>query len=274
MKKIFILLTFILSVNLCLGTIVYLRKGGTIEGEVISKDDEKFVLKTAEGEKTIKWRQVKNKSIKEMNPVLYETLKTKAIERQKKKKEAESKKNIDKKEKIIQPVFLSVKINKERGRFKKISNKELFKDSKARTKRKWNMVKFLKRERFEKIKIKISGLAPKKTYSLKTVYSHYLEKYGKDGRLFKQIPSLKNVEKISQLNGEENYEIIIQTPFYYQYKEKITDPDYHFRKGQGRQKEYGHKSKGVDISIWLDDKLLYEKKKGKIEKYYENAKKL
>jgi len=77
MRKLTVTLFVILMVSVCFGTTVYLRKGGTIEGEIISKDDEQFVIKTAEGEKTIKWRQVKNKSIKEIYPELYEALKEK-----------------------------------------------------------------------------------------------------------------------------------------------------------------------------------------------------
>ena len=87
MKRNLIILFMILIISVCFGTTVHLRKGGTIEGEMISKDDEKLVIKTADGEKTLKWRQLKNKSIKEINPVFYETLKTQAIERKKKKEE-------------------------------------------------------------------------------------------------------------------------------------------------------------------------------------------
>jgi len=261
-------------ISVSFGTTVHLRKGGTVEGEVISKDDEKFVIKTAEGEKTIKWRQLKNKSIEEIYPELYEKLKAQAIERNEKKEKVEFKKSVKKKETVHQPVFLSVKTTKERGRFKKMDNKEIFKDSKARVKRSWNMVKFFEKERYVEINIKMNGLNPKKEYTLKTVYSHYLKDYGKGGRFFRKSTSQKNVEKIKQLNGKKNYGIKITTPTYHQYKEKITDSDYHFRKGEGRQKEYGAKSKGLDISIWLDDKLIYEKKAGKIETYYENVKKL
>jgi len=272
MKKIAITLFVILLVSICFSTTVHLRKGGTIEGEVISKDDEKLVIKTAEGEKTLKWRQLTNKSIKEIHPELYEELKAKALERKKEKEKLE--KPIKEKEIPNQPIFLSVKSRKTRGRFEKMDKKKMFEDSKARKKRDWNMVKFYKKEQQVEIKIKINGLDSKKEYVLKTVYSHHLKDFGNGGMFFSKTDSPKNVEKINRLKGEKNYEIKISTSLYYQYKEKITDSDYHFRKGEGRQKEYGAKSKGLDISVWLDDKLIYEKKAGKIETYYENVKKL
>lgn len=272
MKKIVLTLFVILFAGICFGTTVHLRKGGTVEGEVISKDNEKFVIKTTEGEKTFKWRQLKNKSIQEIHPELYEELKAKALERNKEKEKL--KKPIKEKEIPDQPIFLSVKSRKTRGRFKKMDEKEIFKDSKAKRKRKWNMVKFFEKELFVEINIKINELNPKKEYVLKTVYSHYFKDFGDGGMFFRKTASQKNVEKIKQLKDKKNYEIKITTSPYRQYKEKITDSDYHFRKGEGRQKEYGAKSKGLDISVWLDDKLIYEKKAGKVETYYENVKKL
>jgi hypothetical protein len=32
-------------------------------------------------------------------------------------------------------------------------------------------------------------------------------------------------------------------------------------------RNYGIESKGMDIAIWLDDKLIYEKPNGKLAKY-------
>ena len=79
-----------------------------------------------------------------------------------------------------------------------------------------------------------------------------------------------NVEKVNSLNGKKNYEITIATKPFYQYKEKITDPNYHF-KHEGKDREYGVKSKGIDVAVWLDDKLIYEKKNGKLAAYYNGA---
>jgi len=48
--KLTIFLT-LLFVNLSFGVIIQLRKGGSVEGEIIGKGREEFVLKTDEGEK-------------------------------------------------------------------------------------------------------------------------------------------------------------------------------------------------------------------------------
>ena len=97
----------ILMISVSFGTTVYLRKGDTVEGEIISKNDEKFVIKTADGEKTLKWRQLQNKSIKEIYPELYEALKAKALEI-KNKKEVEKSKENNKKEKDFSHLWLKV----------------------------------------------------------------------------------------------------------------------------------------------------------------------
>ncbi len=70
----------------CFGVTIQLRKGGTVDGDIVSKNHEAFVIKTSEGKKTFKWKQVKSRCIKEVNPELYDRLKAKGIERRKKKK--------------------------------------------------------------------------------------------------------------------------------------------------------------------------------------------
>ena len=262
MKKFILIVLLIIGSNFCFATTVYLRKGGTIEGEVISKDDEKFVLKTADGEeKTIKWRSVKNKSIKEIYPELYEMLKKQALERKKKKKE------IKKVEEKVTPIFISVKTDKEKGDFEKLSRKELFKNSEHKTKRLGRTINFYKKEKLVTIKIKIKGLNPRKEYILKTIYTHYLKDCGKKGLLFIPTSTQKNVEVIKKLKGKKYYEIEINTPPYYQFKEKLRTREYRFTDGSGRMRNYGIESKGMDIAIWLDDKLIYEKPNGKLAKY-------
>ena len=173
----------------CFSTIVHLRKGGAITGEVVSKDDEKLVIKTAEGEKTLKWREVKNKSIKEIYPELYETLKAQAIERKSKKEEKKNKENKN----DFSRVRLKVETNESVGAYKKVNfDFDLDKFS-SKKKRMYKAVKFYKKDGYGKINIKISGLDQKKKYTLKTVYSHYIKVDGDAGSFIKKTPSDKNI---------------------------------------------------------------------------------
>jgi len=259
MKKFNIFLFFLLLVSFSLATTVYLRKGGSLEGEVISKDNEKFILKTVDGEeKTIEWRSVKNKTIKEIHPELYKELKAKALARKKEKKKIQKKKV----EKVV-PIKLYVTTLKGKGRFEEIKKKT------KKEKRNWKHTDFFKKELTRKIKINISGLNPNTNYVLKAVYTQYFENYHKKGgRFFKETPPERDVCKTFNLSGTNFYNIKIITAPYFQYKDETTDPKYRFSGGGGSKREYGAKSDGFDISIWLNNTLIYEKKKGKIEKYF------
>ena len=257
----------ILMISVSFGTTVYLKKGGTVEGEVISKDDEKFVIKTAEEEKTLKWRQLKNKSIEEINPVLYETLKKQAIERQKNKKEVGKSQKINKKEIDFSRIHLGVETTEKRGTFKKVDNG--IDELRGKEKRKLKHQTLTKRDCNGKIVIKISGLEPNEKYTLKTVYSHYIISYGDKNP--KQDVTQNNISNVSSLYGKRNYEIIINTSKYSQYKNKIkSGHGYHFTSGNRKMHEYGKKAKGWDVSIWLNDVLIYEHKKGKDKVFYKN----
>jgi len=254
MRKLVIALFVILSVNFCLGTTVYLRKGGTIEGEVISKDDEKFVLKTAEGEKTIKWRSVKNKSIKEIYPELYEALKAQAIERKKKKEETnKGKNNIEKKERNFSKIRLNVKITEKGGTFKK-------QDSNRSS-------KMYQKESYGIISISLSGLDPKKKYTIKTVYSHYFKKIAKkQGIPFKNE---LNIVKEKEITGKERCEFDIESAKYLAFRQKLKQ-GWTFSDGGGKRQTWGSKPTGWDVSVSLNGTLVYEKKKGKDPIYYKN----
>ncbi len=244
-------------ISVCFGTTVHLRKGGTIEGEVISKDDEKLVIKTAEGEKTFKWRQLKNKSIKEIHPELYEELKAKAIEKKNNKSEKNSK---EKKNDIdLSRIRLSVEKTEKNGAFKKIDFEVGDSDDKrsSRVNRAWKSIKLYEKECCGKISIKLNGLDSKKKYTLKTIYSHYIKKDGNARSLAKTTSSEKNVVKKNKLSGETSCDIEIVSSPYYQYKEKLKS-GYQFKKGNKGKKEYGDKADGWDISIWLDDALIYK----------------
>lgn len=252
MKKLTIFFILFLFVNFCFATTVYLRKGGTVKGEVISKDDEKFVLKTEDGEeKTIKWRRVKNKTIKEIYPELYESLKEKALA---KKKGESAKKENDKLD--FSRINLKVETNESAGSYKKhnIKNK---------------IYKISKKECIGKINVKIGNLDSDKKYTLKIVYSHYLQIKKTLDIDIKKTPDDKNIVNEEILSGKNNYEIEIKTSPYYYYKVKPR-AGYRVKKKGGSKMEFGDRGAGWDISIWLDNTLIYEEKKGKNPVFYHN----
>ncbi len=59
-----------------------LRNGQKITGEIVRMDDTNVVVQTAAGQKTYAWRLLSNESIKQANPELYERLLARARERQ------------------------------------------------------------------------------------------------------------------------------------------------------------------------------------------------
>ncbi|RLD10515.1 MAG: hypothetical protein DRI44_05890 [Chlamydiae bacterium] len=259
MKKFTIALLMILSINFCLGTIVYLRKGGTIEGEVISKDDEKFVIKTAKGEETIKWRLVKNKSIKEIYPELYEALKAQALERKKKKeKTIKAKKNIEKKSDDLSKINLKIKTTEKLGNYKKMDHN--------------HSIRKYQKKSYGIISILLSKLNPKKSYTVKTVYSHYLKPVNKSDMPLEKSTGENNIVKEEEISGRSNYEIEYQSLPYYIFKVKAKT-GYYVKKVRGKyltKIEFGYKTAGWDISIWLNGTLAYEKKKGETATYHNN----
>lgn len=255
MKKLTVILLALLLVVVCFPTTVYLRKGGTVEGEVISKDDEKFVIKAAEGEKTLKWRQLKNKSIEEIHPELYEKLKVKALE---KKINIDGKVAKEKKNGIdFSRIHLSVEKTEKGGAYKKVNiDLDLDKYSSS-VKREWKSIRFYEKECYGKINIKLNGLDSKKKYYLKTIYSHYI-KNDENARPFaKKTSSEKNIVKTNNLSGEISYDIDITSSPFYCYKEKLKS-GCQLNEDNKRKKEYGDKADGWDISIWLDDTLIYK----------------
>jgi len=255
MIKFLLILIFILWTMSSFGTTVYLRKGGTVEGEIISKDDEKFVVKTADGEKTIKWRQLTNKSIKEINPVLYEKLKKQALEKKIKKNEKNNK--VKKNDIDFSRIHLSVVKTEKGGAYKKIDIDLDIDKYSSSVKREWKSIRFYEKECYGKINIKLNGLDSKKKYYLKTIYSHYI-KNDENARPFaKKTSSEKNIVKTNNFSGEISCDIdIISSPFYC-YKEKLKS-GCQINEDNKIKKEYGDKADGWDISIWLNDILIYE----------------
>jgi len=269
MRRFAIMLITILFVNICFPTTVYLRKGGTIKGEVISKDDEKFVIKTADGEKTIKWRSVKNQSIKEIYPELYDALKAKALEKKKKKSDENAKKVKNAEKTDWSRVYIHVETNEKSGKYEKIDLNFDYDKMPSWKRRLYKKITLYRKEDHGKINIKINRLDPKKKYELKIVYSHYLDFDGDVSSGIKPTLNEKNIVRKERLSGKSNYEIEVVSSPYFGYKEKLKG-GMRFNETGKKTMEYGDEAKGWDVSIWLNDELIYEHKKGKNEIFYNN----
>ena len=125
------------------------------------------------------------------------------------------------------------------------------------------------------ISISLSRLNPKKNYTVKTVYSHYLKAENKENMVLEKPTDEKDIVKEENMSGKSNYEIKYETSPYYIYKLKAKS-DYYIKKvKKARGKyltkiEFGYKTNGWDVSIWLNGTLVYEKKKGEEPIYYQN----
>ena len=129
--------------------------------------------------------------------------------------------------------------------------------------------KISKKECIGKINVKIGNLDSDKKYTLKIVYSHYLQIKKTLDIDIKKTPDDKNIVNEEILSGKNNYEIEIKTSPYYYYKVKPR-AGYRVKKKGGSKMEFGDRGAGWDISIWLDNTLIYEEKKGKNPVFYHN----
>ena len=245
--KIFFLLIFS---TFCFGVTIQLRKGGTVKGEIVSKGRKEIVIKTESGEKTIKWNQVKGRCIKEIYPELYERLKAEAIKRKKNKEEESS---AGKDYLSDKPDFskIGIKVTKteKSGSFEKQNE-----DRGIKTYCKLNQ---------GILEIKLDWLKKNKNYKLKTVFTHYLKADNmSDEPDYKPKPSDVKTEKIENISNKTNVEIKYLTSPYREYKKQIR-AGISTGGGSKRKFYYGYHSGGWDISVWLDDKLVYKEKKDK-----------
>ena len=264
MRTLAISLCIILLAGSCAGVTIYLRKGGTVSGELVAKDDTKLVLKTADGETTFPWKKLKNSSIKELHPELYERLKAEAIERKKKKEDemkAEGLVKVGKQwvpkeeadEQVFSRIQLGVRTTEKAGSFKK--------------QRTTDIGKLHSQECHGLLVISFVGLDAKKSYTLKTTFSHHVKSEGdrsKRGNLKAHMMTDDNAERECKIENKRHFRIEYNTSPYYRYKETMKG-GWKIITDSGRKKKrrtWGYDSDGWDISIWLDGKLVYEQKRG------------
>jgi len=206
---------------------------------------------------------LKNSSIKELNPELYERLKAEAIERKKKKEEemkAEGLVKVGKQwvpkeeadEQTFSSIQLGVRTTEKAGSFQKQQATKIR--------------KLHSQECHGLLVISLVGLDAKKSYTLKTTFSHHVKSEG-DPSKRENMKAHKitddDEERECKIEDKEHFRIEYNTSPYFRYKEtmkggwKIVAEG-----GRKRRRTWGYGSDGWDISIWLDGKLVYEQKRG------------
>lgn len=235
------------------GVTIKLRNGTKVSGEVVEKDDEKLVLKTADGEKTYSWRQLSSNSIKAVHPQLYAELKQKAEERMKEKeKEMEAKGLVKVGKKWVTPaeaaklkygkIGLKINTTETGGGFKKADS-----DSISKT---------YIQERRGVLKITLDGLDPKQKYTLKTKYTHFLKLTGDVPLSMRDDVSDENEkEEEETIQGKRTYSVTYETNPYRRYKETLKS-GIRYSSG-GKSEIVGYKSDGWKISIMLNDAEIF-----------------
>jgi len=256
MKTKLIIFILMLVASSCFAVTIQLRKGGIVKGDIVSKGREEVVLKTADGEKTIKWRQVKSSCIKEVYPELYEKLKAEAIERKKKKKEEETDtgKESAKENPDFSKIGIGITKTEKTGSFEKESDTDYY--------------KVYSKLNQGILEIKLDWLKKDKTYKLKTVFTHYLQANNAyENNSFESKPSDVNAERIETISNKTRFENKYFTSPYREFKKQIKAG---WKTVSGGKKEtyYGYKSDGWDISVYLNGKLIYKEEKGKKPEYF------
>jgi hypothetical protein len=235
------------------GVTIKLRDGKKVSGEVVEKDDEKLVLKTAGGEKTYSWRQLSSSSIKAVHPELYAELKQKAEQRKKEKEDDMRAKGMVKAGKKwvtaeeatklkFRKIGLKVDTTETGGGFKKAGSDSLR--------------KMYVQERHGVITITLDGLDPKQKYTLKTKYTHYLKLTGDIPIGMREENREENEDEEEEtIQGKRMYSVTYETEPYRRYKEKLKSG---IRYSSGGNSEIvGYKSDGWKISILLNDTEIF-----------------
>jgi len=211
--------------------------------------------------KTFKWRQVKSSCIKKVYPELYEKLKAEAIERKKKKNEEKMKsgKDGDTEEPDFSKISIGITKTEKTGTFKK--------ESTTKAKKEYSKINQ------GILRIKLDWLKKNKTYNLKTVFTHHLKyRERRKNSYIETRPSDKDKEIIEIIKNvtsfEKNYLSMPYNEFKVQMKSGWVSVNDNHGGRNLKKYTYGSKSDGWDISIYLNDKLIYKEEKGKEPQYF------
>jgi hypothetical protein len=243
------------------GARIVLRNHAVLEGEVLERTDDYVVVQQADGVVTCGWRYMTTHSFKEVHPDLYHKLLTQAMERAEAEAEKMRAQGLVKvgdawlsKEEAQAREFAAITMRVvERDDGTSFSLASSSSDGRTHMRSCWS-----------EIHIALEGLDPSTRYVLKTEYSTYTRPYGTSasGDGTRAGPFTET----TTISATQAFEIVYKS-------EAVTQSRFKFKGVEGtsvrhsRQKS-GKEPNGVDVSIWLNHTLVYEKKKDKPAVYH------
>ena len=248
----------------CIGAVVTLRDGSTVSGEIISCDDTNCVLRTREEMQTIPWRRMKNRSIEQLHPELYTRLmRNKGMIYIKgiwmTSEEAENMKKI-----LFRSILLGVRTKEKTGPWTRENSKGITIYGNARS-----------RQRICKgsVTIELVNLSPYETYVLRVQITHIVK-----GGKAKEV-SRSRTDNVNYYGYKTDRTGTYTTWVYGIHTNEITETvtiessrEY---KGSFKTPEYinmkknrGLRSIGFNITVWLNDTLVYKGIHREIPRYY------
>lgn len=249
---------------------VVMRDGKQHVGDVIAKDDTNVVLRTKTATMTIAWRNMTIESFKALNPDLYAQLKAEADERAKLKAEAAKTEDADKAAQGMVK-FNGKWITKEEADRKKLERVGMHVESREKSvitsRDNSSSGSYRDKNTYTKnwgeVLVKMDGFNPKDTHTFKIAITHYVVGMNYMSIGSSGTPNAKQtVEKEQSLSGEDAYELTFATEEYQRYK-SASFSSY----SGGSKYEYGQKSDGFDISMWLNGTLVYEETRKNAPKF-------
>jgi hypothetical protein len=236
-----------------------LRNNAVVRGEILAKTDDHAVIQQADGVVTCAWRHMKTSSFKRLHPDLYHKLVTQAMQRAE-AKEAQMRaqglvkhkgKWIDKgkaEELHLAAILLKVRTREDGTNFK-------FSEHSGHT-------RYYTRSCWSEVEVELEGLNPEKTYTLKTTYTPYVRRY-KDTKSERAMTPVTRVETIG---ATQQFEVAYTTEELQQTRYKL-DSGWNAVGARDRGVT-GMEPCGMDVSVWLNDALVYEKQEGKSAVYH------
>ncbi len=244
--------------SMCLGVTLQLRSGKKLSGEVVTKDFEQIVLQTPGGIVTQAWRQCTPATIKALHPALYQRLVKEAQERKKQQEEEMTAKGLVN----VGGTWVSKTelVHKQLARVRLFVQTEQTKEP-FREVAKTAALRIQERDCKGLLTIKLEGLDPAVTHTLKTVFSHYALDIEEE-----ETVTDTNVTKTERISNEHTYQVRYETTAFKQYKGRLR-AGWHAT-SSAHKRTVGAESAGWDVSVWLDDVLVFEQKKDGTPQYH------
>lgn len=267
MRYICLLCVFMLSVNVMAARVsVTLRDGrGTIEGTVLETNDTHLVLMTEEGEQTLPWPALENRSIYEVHPALFNRLLAAAEVREAEKIEEKKAAGMVRigdrwfsSEDLLKEIRLDVGFRENRGGYETIIN--------------WSSYRERRRDVRAECVVRLDWLRHDVTYDMQVTYTHWVRSFGDRKTFVRGLYNEQDRTYTRTIQKAYDAEIVVQTEPYPQYQitdMALTGIDEYGRIHRTRKTERaGLASDGWHIDIHINGHLVYTRDRAGKEEYY------